>query len=83
MWDVIVFVFKHGDSWLIPPTLGLHAGADQRQRVARQLSTCAGDSAAANEDHHPRISQTRIPVQPRELQGLWKRIKDGKQSVRF
>lgn len=65
MWDIIVFVFKHGDSWLILLTLGLHAGADQCQRVARKLSTCAGDSATANEDHHPRISQTRITVQPR------------------
>lgn len=38
------------------PTLCLHSGADQCQRVACQLSASAGDGAAADQHHDPRVS---------------------------
>lgn len=61
-------------------TLCLHAGADQCERVTRQLSTCAGHGAAADEHRDTRVSETSVSVQPGELQSLWKR--DGEGTVK-
>lgn len=54
-------------------TLGLHACADQSQRVTRQLATCARNGPTAEKNQHAWVSSVfSIPRQPGVLQGLYR-----------
>lgn len=53
-------------------TLGLHACADQSERVTGQLSTCAGNGPTAEKNQHSWVSSVfSIARQPGVLHGLW------------
>lgn len=53
------------------PTLGLHPGPDQGQRVAGQLATGAGGGSTGQQHKHSRVSAVLGKVlQPGVLQGL-------------
>lgn len=52
-------------------TLGLHACADQSERVTGQLATCAGNGPTTDKNQHSWVSSVfSIARQPGVLQGL-------------
>lgn len=63
--------FVHILVWIF--TLGLHACANQSERVTSQLATCARNSPTADKNQHPWVSSVfSIPRQPGVLQGLYR-----------